>query len=164
MPAIVSIVGTSHSGKTTLIEKLIKELKARNYRVATVKHAQHAYVDHPGTDSWRHIQAGSEATILISHDRIVLIKLVAADSSLDELTPLLGEECDIILAEGFKQSSAAKIEVHRREAGPPLHDIEKLIAIATDEPLETGTRQFDLNDARGLVDFIEETFLKPRKE
>ena len=37
MPPVVSIVGKSKSGKTTLIEKLISELKSRRYRVATVK-------------------------------------------------------------------------------------------------------------------------------
>ena len=100
MSAIVLIVGNAHSGKTTLIEKLINGLKARNYRVATVKHAEHVHIDHPGTDSWRHIQAGSGATILSSPDRIVLVKTVAADSSLDELILLLGEEYDIILVDG----------------------------------------------------------------
>jgi Ni2+-binding GTPase involved in maturation of urease and hydrogenase len=44
-PPVVSIVGRSKSGKTTLIEKLIPLLKARGYRVGTVKH--HA---HPGFD------------------------------------------------------------------------------------------------------------------
>ena len=38
MPPIVSIVGKSKSGKTTLIEKLIRELKSRGYQVATIKH------------------------------------------------------------------------------------------------------------------------------
>ena len=38
MPPIVSVIGNSKSGKTTLIEKLIQELKSRGYRVATIKH------------------------------------------------------------------------------------------------------------------------------
>lgn len=165
MPAIVSIIGNSQSGKTTLIEKLIGELKSRGYRVATIKHAPHATTfEEPGKDSWRHIQAGSEATAIRSQDKVVLIKPVAPDAGLDEIARLLGEDCDIILAEGFKQGNAPKIEVHRRESGPPLRDIEKLIAIATDEPLETKDRQFSLEDVKGLTDFLEEGFIKPQQD
>ena len=163
MPPIVSIVGNSESGKTTLIEKLIWELKSRNYRVATIKHApQGTTLDEPDKDTSRHLQAGSEAIIVSSKDKIVLIKPVAPDITLDEIARVLGEDCDIILAEGFKQADAPKIEVHRKEAGPLLTDIKRLIAIATDEPLETKTRQFSLEDIKGLADFIEDGFIKPQ--
>ena len=161
MSAIVSIVGNSKSGKTTLIEKLVRELKSRGYRVATIKHApQGATFDEPDKDSWRHLQAGSEATIISSKDKVVLIKPVTSDITLDEIGRLLGEDYDIILAEGFKQDKTPKIEVHRKEVGPLLSDIKRLIAIATDEPLETKTRQFSLDDTNGLVDFVEEGFIK----
>ena len=165
MPPIVSIVGNSNSGKTTLIEKLTAELKSRGYRVATIKHApQEMTFDEPDKDSWRHLQAGSEATAISSQDRIVLIKPVASDITLDEIAQLFGEDYDIILTEGFKQGNAPKIEIHRREANPPLSDIKKLIAIATDEPLETKTRQFSLDDTKGLADLLEEGFIKPQGE
>ena len=163
MPAIIAFVGHSEVGKTTLIEKLIPELKSRGYRVATVKHApRENSLDEPGKDSWRHIQAGSEATIVNTRDRVMLIKPVAPDISLEEVARLFGEDPDIILADGFKGSSAPKIEVHRKEIGPPLTDIKKLIAIATDEPLDTRTRQFSLEDVKGIADFIETGFIKPQ--
>jgi len=51
---IISIVGKSNSGKTTLLEKLIPELVKRGYRVATIKHNVHGFdIDHEGKDSWR---------------------------------------------------------------------------------------------------------------
>ncbi|MBM2825258.1 MAG: molybdopterin-guanine dinucleotide biosynthesis protein [Dehalococcoidales bacterium] len=165
MTAIVSIVGNSESGKTTLIEKLLGELKSRGYRVATIKHAPRGIaVDQPGTDSWRHIQAGSEATIVSTPERMVLIKPVAADSTLDEITRFFGEDYDIILAEGFKQAEAPKIEVHRRETGPLLTDIKRLFAIVTDEPLETKTRQFAPDDVKALTDLLEAGFIKSQRE
>ncbi len=165
MPAIVSIVGKSKSGKTTLIEKLIRELKSRNYRVATVKHTvEEAVLDTPGKDTWRHLQAGSEATVLGSENGILLIKPAASGTILDEIVRLLGEDYDIILAEGFKQGDAPKIEVHRKAAGPPLKDIKKLVAIVTDEPLETKTRQFSLEDVKGLADLLEEGFIRPQSD
>jgi len=165
MPPVVSIVGKSKSGKTTFIEKLIGELKSRGYLVATIKHTpQGMTLDEQDKDSWRHLQAGSEATATISPDKMVLIRPMAKELTLDQIAHFFGEEYDILLTEGFKQGSAPKIEVHRREIGPPLGAIKKLIAIATDEPLETKTRQFSLQDVKGLADLLEEGFIKPQKE
>jgi len=165
MPPVVSIVGKSKSGKTALVEKLIGELKSRGYRVATIKHTpQGMTFDEPDKDSWRHIQAGSEATAITSPDKIVLIKPIAQDLTLDEIVRFFGEDYDIILAEGFKQGDAPEIEVHRREVGPPFTTIKKLIAIVTDEPLETKIRQFSLQDVKGLADLLEEGFIKPQRE
>ena len=165
MNPIVSIVGKSESGKTTLIEALVSELKSRGYRIATVKHVSSELAfDKPGKDSWRHIQAGSQATAIVSPNQVVLIRPTKHELSLDNIAHLLGEDFDFILAEGFKQSSAPKIEVHRKEAGVPLTGITNLIAIATDEPLETKTRQFPLHDIKGLADILENTFIKPKKD
>jgi len=165
MPPVVSIVGKSESGKTTLLEKLLKELKSRGYRVATVKHtAEKLSFDEPGKDSWRHIQAGSEATLISSPDKAVLIKPTKTKISLEQIARLIGEDYDIILTEGFKVSNAPKIEVHRKQAGPPLASVRKLIAIATDEPLETKTRQFSLDDSQGLADLLEKGFIVPQRE
>jgi len=165
MPPIVSIVGKSESGKTTLMEKLIAELKSRGYRVATVKHAPNeSSFDEPGKDSWRHARAGSEAVVISSSDKLVLIKPLSGEAIFEQIAHLLGEDYDIILAEGFSQGDAPKIEVHRRQAGPLLPSAKKLIAIATDEPLETKTRQFSLEDAKGIADLLEKGFLKPQQE
>ncbi|MDD4876074.1 MAG: molybdopterin-guanine dinucleotide biosynthesis protein B [Dehalococcoidales bacterium] len=165
MPPIISIVGKSNSGKTTLVEGLILELKSRGYRVGTIKHTpQEVQFDEPNKDSWRHIHAGSDATAINSAGQVVLIKPVNADITLDEIVRSFGEDYDIILAEGFKQDNAPKIEVHRREIASPLSNIKKIIAIATDEPLETDTRQFSLQDVKGITDFIESGFIKPQIE
>jgi molybdopterin-guanine dinucleotide biosynthesis protein B len=165
MPPVVSIVGKSETGKTTLMEKLIGELKSRGYRVATVKHTpQDSSFDEPGKDSWRHIQAGSEATLISSPNKTVLIKPTSGEISLEQLARLIGEDYDIILTEGFSQGDAPKIEVHRKQVGPPLASVRKLIAIATDEPLETKTRQFSLEDIKGLADLLEKGFIEPQRE
>jgi molybdopterin-guanine dinucleotide biosynthesis protein B len=165
MPPIVSIVGKSSSGKTTLMEKLIAELKSRGYRVATVKHTpRESSFDEPGKDSWRHTQAGSEAAVVSTSDKLVLIKPLNGQPTMEQIAYLLGEDYDIILAEGFSRGDAPKIEVHRRQAGPPLSKVRKLIAIATDEPLETKARQFSLEDVPGLADLLEKGFIQPNRE
>jgi len=165
MPPIVSIVGRSKAGKTTLIEKLIPELKSRGYRVATIKHTpQGMSFDERDKDSGRHIQAGSEVAAVSSPDRILVVKPVTEDPGLEEVARFLGEDYDIILAEGFKHGSAPKIEVHRREAGLPLSDVTKVIATVTDEALDARTRQFSLEDVKGLADLLEQGFIKPQRE
>ena len=165
MPPIVSIVGKSKAGKTTLIEKLIRELKLRGYRVATIKHVpQDIAFDEPDKDSWRHIQAGSEATTISSPNKVVLIKPVTQEPTLDEVVRFFGEDYDIILTEGFKEGNAPKIEAHRKEAGPPLEAVKKLVAIVTDEPLKTKARQFSFEEVKGLANLLEEGFIKPQRE
>jgi molybdopterin-guanine dinucleotide biosynthesis protein MobB len=165
MPPIVSIVGKSKSGKTTLIEKLLAELKSRGYKVATIKHTnQKLTFDEPGKDSWRHIQAGSEATIVSSPDRIVLIKPVSEEPSLEEIARLAGEDYDLILTEGFSKGNAPKIEVRSKEATPPSATTKKLFAIVSDEPAKTKTRQFSTGDIKGLADLLEQGFITPQRE
>jgi molybdopterin-guanine dinucleotide biosynthesis protein B len=164
MPPIISIVGESKTGKTTLIEKLISELKSRDYRVATIKHSiHHLDFDKSGKDSWRHLEAGSSATVIVSPDCIVLFKPLNRDPELKDIARLVGDDYDIILAEGFKQSRTPKIAVHRKVAGSVLDSVRDIIAIATDEPLETRTRQFYLDDIKGLADFLENGFIKTDK-
>ena len=165
MPPIVSIVGISKSGKTTLIEKMIKELKSRGYRIATIKHVpQDMSIDETDKDNWRHLRAGSEATATVAPDKTILFRPTTEEITLDEAAQLFGEDYDIILTEGFKQGDAPKIEVHRKEAGPSLGAVTKLIAIVTDETLETKTRQFAMDDIKGLADLLEEGFIKPQIE
>jgi molybdopterin-guanine dinucleotide biosynthesis protein B len=165
MPPIVSIVGNSGSGKTTLMEKLVGELKSRGYRVATVKHTpKGSSFDEPGKDSWRHLQTGSQATLIVSPDKMVLIKPTSTKTGLKEIARLIGEDYDIILTEGFSQEDAPKIEVHRKLTGPSPASPRKLFAIVTDEPLETKTRQFSPEDAKGLADLLEKGFIEPQRE
>lgn len=163
MPAVISIVGHSNSGKTTLVEKLVRELKSRGYRIATAKHVSgEAGLDEPGKDSWRHIEAGSEVTVVAARDRLMLIEPITGPETLDEIVRLIGEDQDLLIVEGFKRSGAPKIEVHRRETGPMLEGLQNRVAVATDEPLDTDVRQFPLDDAKSIADFVESEFIGKR--
>ena len=114
MSAIISFVGRSNSGKTTLLESLIGELKQRGHSVATVKHSVHDLeLDHPGKDSWRFAEAGSDAVVLGSPKKVALIKRVDREATLEDLLRLIGDDYELILVEGFKDSNTTKIEVHR---------------------------------------------------
>lgn len=165
MPPVISIVGRSKSGKTTLIEKLIAELKSRGYHIATAKHT-HRDMTLPDSDkdSDRHLKAGSEASVIIDPHGLMMNKPLPNPASLLQIAQIIGEDYDLILTEGFKDDDAPKIEVHRKENAPPLTGIKKLFAYLTDEPLDTNIRQFALDDVKGIADLIEEGFLKPNKE
>jgi molybdopterin-guanine dinucleotide biosynthesis protein B len=157
MPAVISIVGRSEAGKTTLLEQLIGELKCRGYRIGAVKHEPYGFeLDQPGKDSWRLAQAGSDAIILSSPQRLAIISQVERDATLEELSHLLDEDFDLILAEGFRGDDAPKIEVHRKELGGLLCSPEELFAIVTDEPLDFAIPQYSSDNISELTDAIEE--------
>lgn len=111
---IISIIGKSKSGKTTLIEKLIPELKSRGLRVGTVKHAHHGFeIDHPGKDSYRHREAGAEIVALSSKDKIAIQRIIQKETSLNEIIQsYFPDELDIVLVEGYKSEQGFKIEVN----------------------------------------------------
>ncbi|MGB9698005.1 MAG: molybdopterin-guanine dinucleotide biosynthesis protein B [Thermodesulfobacteriota bacterium] len=167
MIPIVSIVGKSNSGKTTLIEKLIAELVRRGYKVATIKHDVHGFeIDQEGKDSWRHKKAGAHTVIISSPQKLALIRDVDHDAELTELREKYVRDVDIILSEGFKRNSQPKIEVFRQELNQELlcQKEDNLIAIASNKPFQIGVPCFDINDARGLVNLIEEKFLKNKRK
>jgi molybdopterin-guanine dinucleotide biosynthesis protein MobB len=157
VPAIIAIVGKSKTGKTTLIEKLIAELKSRGFKIATVKHTFHKVdFDIPGTDTWRHMQAGSDAAVLSSDKSLMMIKKTENNKRVEDAIELLGNNYDIIIVEGFKESDLPKIEVHRKEKGAAILKLKNLLAVATDEKLETGITQFPLSDPKKIADFIQQ--------
>jgi molybdopterin-guanine dinucleotide biosynthesis protein B len=163
MIPIVSIVGKSDSGKTTLIEKLVPELIRRGYRVITVKHDLHGFeIDREGKDSWRHKQAGAQGVIISSPRKVALIRDVDRDMSLEELSDAFGGDADLILSEGFKKDVQPKIEVFRKEEHAELlcTPEDNLIGIASNRPFDIGVPCLDIDDVKGIVDLIESKFLK----
>jgi molybdopterin-guanine dinucleotide biosynthesis protein B len=166
MIPIISIVGKSDSGKTTLIEKLVPELARRGYRVATVKHDMHGFeVDREGKDSWRHKQAGAHTVVISSPQKVALIRDVEEDLTLDEIRARWIQDVDLILSEGYKRDVQPKIEVFRKEKHKKLLCTKKdnLVAVVSNQKFRVGVPCFDLEDMRGLSNFIEREFLKSKK-
>jgi len=158
---VVSIVGKSQSGKTVLMEQLIAEFKRRGYKVAALKHSRGGMeIDHPGKDSWRYAQAGSDAVLISSPDKLAFIKSLDHDLNIEEILPIVGPEFDLVLVEGFKKSKTPKIEVHRKGLGDDfLCSPEELSAIVTDESLDTNIPQLPWGDTVTVADFIENNFV-----
>jgi molybdopterin-guanine dinucleotide biosynthesis adapter protein len=157
---IVSIVGKSGAGKTTLIEKLIPVFKSNGLKVGTIKHDVHGFeMDKPGKDSWRHKRAGAVATIISSPNQIGLVKDVEHDHKPEELLHFLSK-MDIILTEGYKDGDKPKIEIFRPNVHqtPLCKNDENLIALVCDEIIDLGVPRFSTNDTNSIVDFVIDSF------
>ena len=161
MPQILSVVGRSQSGKTTLIEKLIPELKNRGYRIGTIKHAHHGFdIDKSGKDSWRHRHAGADVVVVASPGKIAMVRDEERES-LDDLQNYF-EGMDLIITEGYKTQNKPKIEVMRTARHTELvcAGDSNLIAVVTDVDLNPSVPKFGLDDIKELADLIQQKFLR----
>jgi molybdopterin-guanine dinucleotide biosynthesis protein B len=151
------VVGRDGSGKTRIIEGVAREMKARGHRVATVaRSAEGPALESVTKDAERYASAGSDVIVVASPDAITCVRRVDEEASLDELIWTVGEEYDLILAEGFRESGFPKIEVHRAAVGGGLIcRKDELLAVASDTPFDIDVPQFRLDDATGLADLIE---------
>ncbi|MCR4292239.1 MAG: molybdopterin-guanine dinucleotide biosynthesis protein B [Candidatus Kuenenia sp.] len=155
---IVSFVGKSNSGKTTLIVKVIKELKSRGLRVATIKHTHHNVdMDTKGKDSWKHSQAGADAVIIVSENKMGLFRTTQKRVLLKEMVETYLRDFDIIILEGYKTEPIPKIEVFRTENSDQMvcRDDEHLIAVIGDKDPMMNVPYLHIDaDVRKIVDFI----------
>jgi molybdopterin-guanine dinucleotide biosynthesis adapter protein len=149
---LLGIAGFKNAGKTTLTERLVKELTARGYRISTVKHAHHGFdIDQEGRDSFRHRQAGAREVAIVSSKRWALVHELRGE---DE--PKMAS-CDLILTEGYKGESHAKIEVRDISLNHPelASRDPSVIAVACNGAVkEARVPVFDRDDVTSIADFI----------
>ncbi|OQD59503.1 molybdopterin-guanine dinucleotide biosynthesis protein B [Methanobrevibacter arboriphilus JCM 13429 = DSM 1125] len=110
---IISVVGKKDTGKTSLTVKIIKELRKRSFKVATIKHSHHMLeMDRENTDTWKHKEAGSETVVGIGSRTFFNIN---KDLSLERLLFLIKliDEPDFVVVEGFKNYNYAKISTSK---------------------------------------------------
>lgn len=157
---IFGVAGWKKSGKTTLVTRLIAEFTARGLRVATIKHAHHAFqIDDRETDSARHRRAGARQVAVVSSKRWAVINELdgAPEPTLDEMASRLGP-CDLIIVEGYKTAAIPKIEVRRSAAVShvPLADSDPHVrAVAADYTLDEHRLPiFALDDVARIADFM----------
>jgi len=154
---LLSLVGYSNSGKTTLMEKLVSALAARGLRIATIKHSHHQpEMDTPGKDSWRHKQAGASTSLLVGPEQMLMVSDVHEGLNPQLLTARLFTDYDLVLVEGYASVPGPKIEVVRAGRSQTLRcSSEELIAVATDiADLDVDVPLLDLNDTQAIMDHI----------
>ena len=98
---VIAIVGYHNSGKTTLIERVVKNLKERGLKVGYVKHDPkgHGETDREGSDTFR-LRGVAFRRALISPQETTLWERSWGD--LREFLLARFRECDVVILEGFK--------------------------------------------------------------
>lgn len=152
---IITFVGKSGTGKTTLLEQLIPMLKAQGLRLAVLKHdAHHFEMDKPGKDTYRFTAAGADVVTISNAEKFAMIEQPEQELSLRDIISRL-PQVDLVLTEGYKKSRYPKIEIHRAALHRPLlAEPNELLAILTDEPVDSPALQLDLSDLAGCVQVI----------
>ena len=154
---IIGIVGWKNTGKTFFVSEIIKKLKSKNYRIASIKHAHHEFdIDHPNTDSYIHRTSGSSQVIISSSKRWAKINELESqdEKKLDELISELSET-DILLVEGYKNENHPKIEIiNAKENKYLFQNIKNVRAIISDLNLDIDLIQFKKNEIDKIVNFI----------
>lgn len=159
-PAMFGITGWKNSGKTTLVARLVTELRGRGLKVGVIKHAHHAFdIDHPGRDSHTIREAGANEVAIVSARRWAVIHELRdgePEPGLEEMLPRLAAN-DVVIVEGFKREAHPKLEVRAADAADtrPMDEVAaNIVAIAGDE-LAADTRPFfRRDDVSGIADFI----------
>lgn len=138
MPPTIAIVGYSNTGKTRIATALIRNLAARGLRVAAVKHCHHRLqADPPGKDSAKLLAAGAARVIASSPGQVASVQQVEGDLLLDQVVALLDNSYDLIVAEGFKASTAPKVLVLGAEPMSPWPT--GVIAVVSPHPVDPPT-------------------------
>lgn len=149
-----SFVAYSGTGKTTYLERLTAELKARGKRVGVVKHDAHEFqIDREGKDSWRLARAGADAVAVADGGKWALMDYRPA--ALEEILSRF-RDVDLILVEGWHAEAKNAVVLCRAASGKPLKlDPADCVAVVSDAPLETGgTPLFPLDDPAPMAEFL----------
>ncbi|ROS01824.1 molybdopterin-guanine dinucleotide biosynthesis protein B [Sinobacterium caligoides] len=154
----IGIIGWKNSGKTTLVCKLVSDIKARGLSVSTIKHTHHhdVEIDQPGKDSYLHRKAGANEVILATHKGWMIFHEQENEPELDEVIERISP-VDVLLVEGYKLHHHPKILVFRPDMQKELlaGKINNIIAVASDQPIENcPVPVLDLNNATQIADFL----------
>lgn len=162
-PLVISIVGNTDAGKTTLIEHLLRELSRRKHRVATAKHCPHGFnLDVEGKDTWRFTEAGARGVFLTSPGLVGLIEEKEPVPSLRNIAEHYFPDLDIVLGEGFSQEKEVrKILVLREGVSKrvpyPQGDI---LALVSDFKIKADKPVFKPDDVSGIANFVEQLLIQ----
>ena len=161
MNKVFSFVGWSGCGKTEVICRIIEELTNQNIFVSSLKHSHHNFeIDKEGKDSYKHVNAGSNETIIFNELKWALISKKQDEKvSVREILRKLSKKTEIILIEGMKDSNFPKIEVIRTSQNKPFlfEKYKNIKALVVDEDDLVFTKYlpvFNFHDTQGICKFI----------
>lgn len=138
---VLRINGYSDSGKTTVAENLIKELRVRGYTVGSVKEicCKSFSMDTEGTDTFRHAKAGSQ--IVTARGLFETDMLINERLSISDILSFYSH--DFCILEGVEDINAPKIVTARTKADADEKIDDLTIALS-------GVIANDLKEYKGL--------------
>lgn len=131
--SIIQVVGYKHSGKTTLINKIISSIaKDLNLTIGTLKH--HGHGGEPdvvkGTDTYKHMESGALISGVQGENRFQLNIAQTATYRMDELIAIYEYfPVDLLIIEGYKRASFPKIVLINEREDKPLLQLSNIIAV-----------------------------------
>jgi molybdopterin-guanine dinucleotide biosynthesis protein MobB len=148
-PALVAFVGGHDSGKTTIVEDLVGQLRARGLAVGAIKHTSRDFEDDaPGKDSQRLGASGAEVWALVTPGRATVRYRIDGEA-LPSVVRRQFADCDLVLIEGFKSLPIPKIEVTRAGAARP--PVPGALARVSDATATDSVPTFRFGDREAIV-------------
>jgi molybdopterin-guanine dinucleotide biosynthesis protein B len=154
----IAFVGNSGTGKTSLISRLVPELKRRGYSVAVVKHCHHGFSLSPeGKDSWKLAESGSESVCMIGPGELALLRKDTSSPALSTVARRYFNDVDIVLVEGGrKDEQLKKIELLRKGVSEEVETSpEERLAVVSDFEVSADTRVFRPDQIAEIADLVE---------
>lgn len=155
---IFGVIGSSGSGKTQLIERLIDEFRKRGRRLAVIKHCPHGFdLEREGKDSHRFLERGASGVGLAAPGQTAFLYRTGGPESLVSLAQERFCDADLVLIEGGKNSPGypkilvlAPDEPLEQEQG-----LEDVAAVVAQNKLPWSRRVFTPEEVNAMADFIE---------
>ncbi|MEA3406750.1 MAG: molybdopterin-guanine dinucleotide biosynthesis protein B [Chloroflexota bacterium] len=158
MIPVISVVGWHNVGKTGFVVALVEALKQRGLRVATIKHTRGSFdLDQPGTDTWRHAQAGSDVVVISGQSKLAFIERRECELPLDDIVARLPADIDLVITEGYKGGDKPKIEItSEKHERARIASPDELIALIDQEDVANSGQRFDAKTIDGIVGLLEQ--------
>jgi molybdopterin-guanine dinucleotide biosynthesis protein MobB len=107
---IVTVVGSKKSGKTTVVCKLVQQLKSSGLKVATVKYLERSpSIDINDKETYRHRKAGADIAIASGLSETAILKKIEQRETLAQLMGYLTRDIDYVVCEGIDDKDVARI-------------------------------------------------------
>jgi molybdopterin-guanine dinucleotide biosynthesis protein B len=161
---ILQVVGYKNSGKTTLIQKLLKQLANRKYNFGVLKHHGHGGppdINDDGTDTWKYRMSGASISA-VEGAGVFQFTVEGHPLSIEEMISFFQLlSLDGLLIEGFKRADLPKVVMLRGEEDRSrLADASNVIAVISWEKgfqetkHDTNPPQFYINEVERYINYI----------
>ena len=157
---ILQLVGFQNSGKTTLVEKVIRHLTCKGLEVASIKHHGHGgEPDYgPRRDSIKHMEAGSTISTVEGEGGIQLVSKKQGWSLERILSFYQFLDVHTVIVEGYKREKYPKIVILRdKDDLLLLKELKEIIAIIVwgDLKIEENVPVFHISETETFLEWIE---------